>query len=85
MSWDHFHSSLPNLGDGSWDVHHLLFLYLLQDVVNDDECTCATHTRTIHDKIKMCNIIIIISEVQLCFIITCSVLEWVSWRDGAEP
>ena len=44
MSLDHFHSSLSDLGDGSWDVHHLLFLYLLQDVVNDNECTCATHT-----------------------------------------
>ena len=46
MSWNHFHFSLSDLGDGSWDVHYLLFLYLLQNVVNDNECTCATHTNT---------------------------------------
>ena len=46
VSLDHFHSSLSDLGDGSWDVHHLLFLYLLQDVVYGNECTCATHTST---------------------------------------
>ena len=44
MSLDHFHSFFSDLGDGSRDVHHLLFLYLLQDVVDDNECTCATHT-----------------------------------------
>ena len=44
MSLDHFHSSFSDLGDSSRDVHHLFFLYLLQDVVNDNERTCATHT-----------------------------------------
>ena len=47
MCLDHFHSSLSDLGDGFWDVHHLLFLYLLQDVVNGNECTCLTHTSTV--------------------------------------
>ena len=47
ISLDHLHSSLSYLGDGSWDVHYLLFPYLLQDVINSNECTCATHTSTV--------------------------------------
>ena len=46
MSLDHLHSSLSDLGDGSWDIYHILFLYLLQNVVNGNKCTCATHTST---------------------------------------
>ena len=45
-SLHHPHSLLSDSGDGSWDVHHLLFLYLLQNVVNHYKCTCATHTGT---------------------------------------
>ena len=50
MSLDHLHSLLSDLGDGSWDVHHLLFLYLLQNIVNHNKCTCATHTSTARGK-----------------------------------
>ena len=46
MSLDHLHSSLSDLGDGSWDIYNLLFFYLLQNVVNGNKCTCATHTST---------------------------------------
>ena len=53
MSLDHFHSSLSDLGDGSWDVHNLLFLYLLQHIVYCDKCTCAAHTSTTY--VQKCN------------------------------
>ena len=46
MSLYHLHPSLSDFGDGSWNVNHLLFLYLLQYIVNGNECTCATHTST---------------------------------------
>ena len=46
MSLDHLHSFLPDLCDGSWDVHYLLFLYLLQNVVNNNKCTGSAHTST---------------------------------------
>ena len=46
VSLYHLHSLLSDLGDGSWDVHHLLFLYLLKEVVNDNKCTGPTHAST---------------------------------------
>ena len=46
VSLYHLHSLLSDLGDGSWDVHHLLFLYLLKNIVYHDKCTCPTHTST---------------------------------------
>ena len=79
MSLDHFHSSFSDLGDGSRDVHHLFFLYLLQDVVNDNECTCATHTSAAEQE----DVMFIGNDLIIFF--TCSVLPWVPWRGGAEP
>ena len=73
MCLDHLHSSLPDFGDGSWDVHHLLFLYLLQDIVNGNECTCSTYTSTgcIY-KAYACNNYTI--EFILMMYLTCSAL-----------
>ena len=48
---NHFHSSLSDLGNGSWDVHHLLFLYLLQDIVNGYKSTCAPNTSTVRENV----------------------------------
>ena len=45
---NHFHSSLSDLGDDSWDVHHLLFLYLLQNVVKSYISTRAPNASTVN-------------------------------------
>ena len=50
MSLYHLHPLLSDLGDGSRDVHHLFFLYLLQNVVYHYKCTCATHTSTARER-----------------------------------
>jgi hypothetical protein len=46
MSLDHFHSSLPHLGNDSWDIHYLLYLKLLQNVINCNKCTSSTNAGT---------------------------------------
>ena len=84
MSLDHFHSSLSDLGDGSWDVHHLLFVYLLQDVVDHNKCTCATHTSTAQVVQKQI-VYHMLHMISIPMYLTCSVLPWVPWRGGAEP
>ena len=47
MSLNHLHSSLSHLGDDSWDVHYLLFLKLLKNVVNGNIRTSTTNPSTI--------------------------------------
>ena len=46
-SLDHLHALVPHLVDGSCNVHHLLLLDLLQDIVNADEGPSATNTSTL--------------------------------------
>ena len=43
---DHLHTLVSHLVDGSCNVHHLLLLDLLQDIVNADESTSTTNTST---------------------------------------
>ena len=50
VSLDHLHSLMSDLGDGSRDVHQLLFLYLLKNVIYHNKCTCATHTSAARDR-----------------------------------
>ena len=45
-SLHHLHALVPHLVDGSCNVHHLLLLDLLQDIVNADEGTSTTNTST---------------------------------------
>ena len=45
-SLNHLHSSLSHLGDDSWDIHYLLFLQLLQNVVNSNKRTSTTNAST---------------------------------------
>ena len=45
-SLHHHHALVPHLVDGSCNVHHLLLLDLLQDIVNANEGTSATNTST---------------------------------------
>ena len=49
-SLDHLHALVPHLVDGSCNVHHLLLLDLLQDIVNTDEGAGTTHTSTVEGK-----------------------------------
>ena len=43
-SLDHLHALVPHLVDGSCNVHHLLLLDLLQDIVHANEGTSAPDT-----------------------------------------
>ena len=43
---DHLHALVPQLVDGSCNVHHLHLLDLLQHVVNTDEGTSTSNTST---------------------------------------
>ena len=53
---DHFHALVPHLVDCSCNVHHFLFLDLLQHTVDTDEGTSASNTSTACMHILMCTI-----------------------------
>ena len=42
----HLHALVSHLVDGSCNVHHLLLLDLLQDIINADEGSCTTYSST---------------------------------------
>ena len=48
---DHFHSSLPHLGNGSRDICYFLYLKLFQKVVNSNKCTSTTNASAAWRKI----------------------------------
>ena len=54
---------LSYLADCPGNVHHSLLLHLLQDIVNGDECTSATHTSTVCVCVCVC--------MHMCILIVC--------------
>ena len=78
VSLNHLHSPLSDLGDGSWDVHHLFFLYLLQNVVNHNKCTCTTHTSTA----QMTGVHVNIQSMYVCFLVGHSPAVYYHWSPG---